>query len=86
MEIASNYNTINAHGRTVIGGGNGCPRTSGSFSSILQEQILKSMSSDSSESNEKASPVVNFNLTGMELTNDINLFEMLWGNKQDIKA
>ena len=67
MEIASNYSTINAHERTVIGRG----KASGSFSDILQEQISKSMSSESSESNEKtsvkASPVVNFNLTGRVL-------------------
>jgi len=67
MYINNNYSTIGARERTVIGGGSGCPRTSGCFRSILQEQISKSMGSESSESTEssvKASPVVNFRLTG----------------------
>ena len=71
MRIDSNQNTINAYGRAGVGGGGGCPRTSGSFSSILQVQISMSISSEPSASNEtasvKASPVANFNLTGRHL-------------------
>jgi hypothetical protein len=71
MHIDSNHSAISAHGRTVIGGGNCRPRTTCSFSSILQVQISISASSEPSASNEtasaKASPVANFNLTGRHI-------------------
>jgi hypothetical protein len=64
MRIDDNHSAINACGRMSIGGRNGSPKTAGGFGSILQEQISKTTDS---KSGVKASPAVNFNLTGRVL-------------------
>jgi hypothetical protein len=64
VRIDNNHSTVSACGRMSGGGCNGNSKTAGNFNSILQEQISKVTSS---ESDAKANPAVNFNLTGRVL-------------------